>query len=44
MPVYNERETLRTALDRLLAVTMPIPDRDPGGRRRIFGRLHRDDF
>jgi len=24
MPVYNERETLRTALDRLLAVTMPI--------------------
>ena len=25
MPVYNERETLRTALDRLLAVTMPIP-------------------
>ena len=25
MPVYNERETLRIALDRLLAVTMPIP-------------------
>lgn len=25
MPVYNERETLRVALDRLLAVTMPIP-------------------
>lgn len=25
MPVYNERETLRTALDRLLAVTMPVP-------------------
>ena len=24
MPVYNERETLRTALDRLLAVEMPI--------------------
>lgn len=24
MPVYNERDTLRTALDRLLAVTMPI--------------------
>lgn len=24
MPVYNERETLRTALDRLLAVTMPL--------------------
>ena len=24
MPVYNERQTLRTALDRLLAVTMPI--------------------
>ena len=25
MPVYNERETLRIALDRLIAVTMPIP-------------------
>jgi glycosyltransferase involved in cell wall biosynthesis len=25
MPVYNERETLRIALDRLLAVEMPIP-------------------
>jgi glycosyltransferase involved in cell wall biosynthesis len=25
MPVYNERETLRVALDRLLAVTMPLP-------------------
>lgn len=25
MPVYNERETLRTALDRLLAVDMPVP-------------------
>jgi glycosyltransferase involved in cell wall biosynthesis len=25
MPVYNERDTLRTALDRLLAVEMPIP-------------------
>ncbi|MEZ5178391.1 MAG: glycosyltransferase family 2 protein [Acidimicrobiales bacterium] len=25
MPVYNERETLRTALDRLLAVEMPVP-------------------
>ena len=25
MPVYKERETLRIALDRLLAVTMPIP-------------------
>ncbi|MGI8754478.1 MAG: glycosyltransferase family 2 protein [Acidimicrobiales bacterium] len=25
MPVYNERETLRIALDRLLAVTLPIP-------------------
>lgn len=25
MPVYNERETLRTALDRLLAVDMPLP-------------------
>ncbi len=25
MPVYNERATLRTALDRLLAVSMPIP-------------------
>ena len=25
MPVYNERETLRTALDRLLAVEMPLP-------------------
>jgi glycosyltransferase involved in cell wall biosynthesis len=25
MPVYNERETLRTALDRLLAVSMPVP-------------------
>ncbi|MCU1497157.1 MAG: glycosyl transferase, family 2 [Acidimicrobiales bacterium] len=25
MPVYNERDTLRTALDRLLSVTMPIP-------------------
>ena len=25
MPVYNERATLRTALDRLLAVEMPIP-------------------
>ncbi len=25
MPVYNERETLRTALDRLLAVSMPMP-------------------
>jgi glycosyltransferase involved in cell wall biosynthesis len=25
MPVYNERSTLRTALDRLLAVKMPIP-------------------
>jgi glycosyltransferase involved in cell wall biosynthesis len=25
MPVYNERDTLRTALDRLLAVAMPIP-------------------
>ncbi|CAN5175705.1 glycosyltransferase family 2 protein [soil metagenome] len=25
MPVYNERETLRTALDRLLAITMPVP-------------------
>ena len=25
MPVYNERDTLRTALDRLLAVTMPVP-------------------
>ena len=24
MPVYNERETLRTALDRLLAVDMPV--------------------
>jgi glycosyltransferase involved in cell wall biosynthesis len=24
MPVYNERETLRTALDRLLAVQMPV--------------------
>lgn len=24
MPVYNERDTLRTALDRLLAVTMPV--------------------
>jgi glycosyltransferase involved in cell wall biosynthesis len=24
MPVYNERETLRTALDRLLAVQMPL--------------------
>jgi hypothetical protein len=24
MPVYNERETLRTALDRLLAVKMPV--------------------
>lgn len=24
MPVYNERETLRTALDRLLAVPMPV--------------------
>ena len=25
MPVYNERDTLRTALDRLLAVEMPVP-------------------
>jgi glycosyltransferase involved in cell wall biosynthesis len=25
MPCYNERATLRTALDRLLAVTMPLP-------------------
>src|SRR5690606_26582910 len=25
MPVYNERDTLRTALDRLLAVEMPLP-------------------
>lgn len=25
MPVYNERATLRTALDRLLAVEMPVP-------------------
>jgi dolichol-phosphate hexosyltransferase len=25
MPVYNERDTLRTALDRLLAVDMPVP-------------------
>ncbi len=25
MPVYNERDTLRVALDRLLAVTMPVP-------------------
>lgn len=25
MPVYNERKTLRTALDRLLAVEMPLP-------------------
>lgn len=25
MPVYNERETLRTALDRLVAVEMPVP-------------------
>ena len=25
MPVYNERDTLRVALDRLLAVTMPLP-------------------
>ena len=25
MPVYNELDTLRTALDRLVAVTMPIP-------------------
>jgi len=25
MPVYNERDTLRTALTRLLAVTMPVP-------------------
>ncbi len=25
MPVYNERGTLRTALDRLLAVPMPVP-------------------
>jgi glycosyltransferase involved in cell wall biosynthesis len=25
MPVFNERDTLRTALDRLLAVTMPVP-------------------
>lgn len=25
MPVYNERRTLRTALDRLLAVDMPLP-------------------
>jgi len=25
MPVYNERETLRVALDRLLAVDMPVP-------------------
>ena len=25
MPVYNERDTLRIALDRLLAVTMPVP-------------------
>lgn len=25
MPVYNERETLRTALERLLAVEMPVP-------------------
>ena len=25
MPVFNERETLRTALDRLLAVQMPVP-------------------
>lgn len=25
MPVYNERDTLRTALDRLLAVQMPVP-------------------
>jgi dolichol-phosphate hexosyltransferase len=24
MPVYNERDTLRTALDRLLAVSMPV--------------------
>ena len=24
MPVYNERDTLRTALDRLLAVDMPV--------------------
>ena len=25
MPVFNERDTLRVALDRLLAVTMPVP-------------------
>lgn len=25
MPVYNEADTLRTALDRMLAVTMPVP-------------------
>lgn len=25
MPVYNERDTLRTALERLLAVTLPVP-------------------
>src|SRR4051812_49588802 len=25
MPVYNERDTLRTALDRLFAVSMPMP-------------------
>ncbi|NLD76579.1 MAG: glycosyltransferase, partial [Acidimicrobiales bacterium] len=25
MPVYNERDTLRTALERLLAVEMPLP-------------------
>lgn len=25
MPVYNERKTLRTALERLLAVEMPVP-------------------
>lgn len=25
MPVYNERATLRTAIDRLLAVEMPVP-------------------
>jgi glycosyltransferase involved in cell wall biosynthesis len=25
MPVFNERDTLRIALDRLLAVTMPVP-------------------
>ena len=41
MPVYNEAATLRTALERLLAVEMPLPTEVRDRRRRLHRRVHR---